>query len=68
MKIGELPGVRPLLAVMLAYQVSNFVYPAIWAYYTQDRVRLGRADGGDVAGGLWRLHRGGAGGPDPRRS
>jgi DHA1 family tetracycline resistance protein-like MFS transporter len=36
MKIGELPGVRPLLAVMLAYQVSNFVYPAIWAYYTQE--------------------------------
>jgi DHA1 family tetracycline resistance protein-like MFS transporter len=43
MKIGELPGVRPLLAVMLAYQMSNFVYPAIWAYYTQG-VRLGRAD------------------------
>jgi DHA1 family tetracycline resistance protein-like MFS transporter len=35
MKIGELPGVRPLLAVMLAYQISNFVYPAIWAYWTQ---------------------------------
>ena len=35
MKIGELPGVAPLLAVMLAYQISNFVYPAIWAYWTQ---------------------------------
>lgn len=35
MQIGSLPGVRPLLAVMLAYQVSNFVYPAIWAYWTQ---------------------------------
>jgi DHA1 family tetracycline resistance protein-like MFS transporter len=35
MKIGELPGVGPLLAVMLAYQISNFVYPAIWAYWTQ---------------------------------
>jgi len=35
MKIGELPGVRPLLAVMLAYQISNFVYPAVWAYWTQ---------------------------------
>ncbi|MFW5641408.1 MAG: MFS transporter [Roseicyclus sp.] len=35
MKIGELPGVRPLLLVMLAYQISNFVYPAIWAYWTQ---------------------------------
>jgi MFS transporter, DHA1 family, tetracycline resistance protein len=36
MQIGALPGVRPLLAVMLAYQVSNFVYPAVWAYYTQE--------------------------------
>ncbi len=35
MKIGELPGVGPLLAVMLAYQISNFVYPAVWAYWTQ---------------------------------
>ncbi len=35
MQIGALPGVRALLAVMLAYQISNFVYPAIWAYYTQ---------------------------------
>jgi len=35
MQMGQLPGVRPLLAVMLAYQVSNFVYPAIWAYWTQ---------------------------------
>lgn len=35
MQIGALPGVRPLLAVMLAYQISNFVYPAVWAYYTQ---------------------------------
>ena len=35
MKIGELPGVGPLLVVMLAYQISNFVYPAVWAYWTQ---------------------------------
>ncbi|AHM04768.1 Tetracycline efflux protein TetA [Roseibacterium elongatum DSM 19469] len=35
MQMGKLPGVRPLLAVMLAYQISNFVYPAIWAYWTQ---------------------------------
>ncbi|WP_224814380.1 TCR/Tet family MFS transporter [Hasllibacter sp. MH4015] len=35
MQIGALPGVRVLLAVMLAYQIANFVYPAIWAYYTQ---------------------------------
>lgn len=35
MQIGRLPGLRGLLAVMLAYQIANFVYPAIWAYYTQ---------------------------------
>jgi DHA1 family tetracycline resistance protein-like MFS transporter len=29
-------GRGPLLAVMLAYQISNFVYPAIWAYWTQE--------------------------------
>lgn len=34
-QIGKLPGVRPLLAVMLAYQIANFTYPAVWAYYTQ---------------------------------
>jgi DHA1 family tetracycline resistance protein-like MFS transporter len=33
--IGKLPGVRPLLMVMLAYQIANFTYPAVWAYYTQ---------------------------------
>ncbi|GAB5446690.1 TCR/Tet family MFS transporter [Gymnodinialimonas sp.] len=35
MQIGALPGVRLLLVVMLAYQIANFVYPAIWAYYGQ---------------------------------
>lgn len=35
MQVGQLPGVKWLLAVMLAYQISNFVYPAVWAYYTQ---------------------------------
>ena len=35
MEIGALPNLAPLLAVMLAYQISNFVYPTIWAYYTQ---------------------------------
>ncbi|RMA42130.1 TCR/Tet family MFS transporter [Rhodophyticola porphyridii] len=33
--VGALPGVRLLLIVMLVYQISNFVYPAVWAYYTQ---------------------------------
>lgn len=33
--ISALPGVRLLLIVMLAYQIANFVYPAIWAYYGQ---------------------------------
>lgn len=35
LQIGKLPGVRVLLVVMLAYQIANFVYPAIWAYYGQ---------------------------------
>lgn len=35
MNIGKLPGVKALLAVMLAYQIANFTYPAVWAYYTQ---------------------------------
>lgn len=35
MQIGALPGVRLLLVVMLAYQIANFVYPSIWAYYGQ---------------------------------
>jgi DHA1 family tetracycline resistance protein-like MFS transporter len=34
-QVGKLPGVKALLAVMLAYQVANFTYPAVWAYYTQ---------------------------------
>ncbi|QBX99860.1 MFS transporter [Rhodophyticola sp. CCM32] len=33
--IGKLPGVKILLIVMFSYQISNFVYPVIWAYYTQ---------------------------------
>ena len=35
LQMGKLPGVKWLLAVMLAYQISNFVYPSIWAYFTQ---------------------------------
>jgi len=35
MQIGKLPGIKALLAVMLAYQIANFTYPAVWAYYTQ---------------------------------
>jgi DHA1 family tetracycline resistance protein-like MFS transporter len=34
-QIGRLPGVGPLLVVMLIYQIGNFTYPAIWAYWTQ---------------------------------
>jgi DHA1 family tetracycline resistance protein-like MFS transporter len=35
MQIGKLPGIKALLMVMLAYQIANFTYPAVWAYYTQ---------------------------------
>lgn len=34
MQMRKLPGIGALLAVMLAYQIANFTYPAIWAYYT----------------------------------
>ncbi|KIT15516.1 TCR/Tet family MFS transporter [Jannaschia aquimarina] len=33
--IGSLPGVGALLAVWFFYQVANWVYPAVWAYFTQ---------------------------------
>ncbi|MEM6407107.1 MAG: TCR/Tet family MFS transporter [Pseudomonadota bacterium] len=32
--IGALPGLTALMVVYFFYQVSNMVYPAIWAYYT----------------------------------
>lgn len=35
--VGNLPGVAPLLAVFLLYSVALFVYPAVWAYFTQER-------------------------------
>lgn len=33
--INALPGVGALLAVWFFYQVANWVYPAVWAYFTQ---------------------------------
>ncbi|UWQ21398.1 TCR/Tet family MFS transporter [Jannaschia sp. W003] len=33
--IGALEGLRPLLMVWFFYQVANWVYPAIWPYFTQ---------------------------------
>lgn len=33
--VTALPGLGALLTVWLVYQVSSWVYPAIWAYYTQ---------------------------------
>jgi len=35
--VGHLPGVGPLLAMFFFYQVAFFVYPAIWAFYTQEK-------------------------------
>ncbi len=34
-QMRKLPGIGPLLAVMLSYQIANFTYPAIWAYWAQ---------------------------------
>ena len=33
--VTALPGLGPLLTVFFFYQVANWVYPAIWAYFTQ---------------------------------
>jgi MFS transporter, DHA1 family, tetracycline resistance protein len=33
----SLPGIRPLLWVYFLYSVALYVYPAIWAYFTQER-------------------------------
>lgn len=33
--VGNLPGVGPLLAMFFFYQIAFFVYPSVWAYYTQ---------------------------------
>lgn len=35
MQVSALPGLGRLLAVFFLYQVAFWVYPAIWAYYTQ---------------------------------
>lgn len=35
--VGNLPGVGPLLAMFFFYQIAFFVYPAVWAYYTQEK-------------------------------
>jgi len=33
--LGKLPGLRRLMVVFFLAEVAFFVYPAIWAYYTQ---------------------------------
>ncbi|MBL3561579.1 TCR/Tet family MFS transporter [Rhodovulum sulfidophilum] len=35
--IGRLPGIRPLLLLFFLYEFAMFIYPAIWAYFTQYR-------------------------------
>jgi DHA1 family tetracycline resistance protein-like MFS transporter len=35
--MARLPGIAPMMAVYLIYSVALYVYPAIWAYYTQAR-------------------------------
>ncbi|MBF9031918.1 MFS transporter [Rhodobacterales bacterium HKCCE3408] len=37
LRIGALPGARRLLGVLFLYQIATWVYPAVWAYYTQAR-------------------------------
>ncbi len=35
--IGKLPGVTRILLVFFFYNIAFFVYPSVWAYYTQER-------------------------------
>jgi len=35
--VGKLPGVTRLLLVYFFFNVAFFVYPSVWAYYTQER-------------------------------
>ncbi len=35
--VGNLPGVGSLLAMFFFYQLAFFVYPSVWAYYTQEK-------------------------------
>ncbi|MBT4020733.1 MAG: TCR/Tet family MFS transporter [Alphaproteobacteria bacterium] len=34
--VGRLPGVTRLLIVFFFYNIAFFVYPSVWAYYTQE--------------------------------
>ncbi|NOX72758.1 MAG: TCR/Tet family MFS transporter [Alphaproteobacteria bacterium] len=35
--MGKLPGVRRLMLVFFFYNIAFFVYPSVWAYFTQER-------------------------------
>ena len=35
--VGRLPGLGPLLVMFFFHQLAFFVYPTVWAYYTQER-------------------------------
>jgi len=37
LSVGKLPGVTRLLWAYFFYNVAFFVYPSVWAYYTQER-------------------------------
>ncbi len=39
--VARLPGLKPLLTVYFIYSVALYVYPAIWAYFTQERFGWG---------------------------
>lgn len=39
--LSALPGIRPLIIVYFVYSVALYVYPAIWAYFSQARFGWG---------------------------
>lgn len=43
MQIGRLPGLGWMLSMLFFYSVSGYVYPVIWAYFTQAAFGWGEA-------------------------
>jgi DHA1 family tetracycline resistance protein-like MFS transporter len=35
--VGSMAGATPLLAMFFFHQIAFFVYPSVWAYYTQEK-------------------------------
>ncbi len=45
-QIGKVPMVAWLLACVFLFEIANFVYPAVWAYYTKEAFKWTSAEVG----------------------